>query len=41
MRCFGFCPVLIGSAPDGRKMTAEEQVLYANRTAKVIDQAGH
>lgn len=41
LRQYGFGGVLIGAAPDGRKMTAEEQALYANRTAKVIDQAGH
>lgn len=41
LRQYGFGGVLIGAAPDGREMTAEEQALYANRTAKVIDQAGH
>lgn len=41
LRQYGFCGVLIGAAPDGRDMTAEDQKLYANRAAKVIDQAGH
>ncbi|MDX3772567.1 DUF599 domain-containing protein [Chromatiaceae bacterium AAb-1] len=41
LRQYGFCGVLIGAAPDGRGMTTEDQILYANRTAKVIDQAGH
>jgi uncharacterized membrane protein len=41
LRQYGFCGVLIGAAPDGRGMTSEEQQLYANRAAKVIDQAGH
>lgn len=41
LRQYGFCGVLIGAAPDGRAMAAEEQELYASRTAKVIDQANH
>lgn len=41
LRQYGFCGVLIGAAPDGRGMTSEEQALYANRTAKALDQAGH
>ncbi|WP_231732043.1 DUF599 domain-containing protein [Rheinheimera sp. EpRS3] len=41
LRQYGFCGVLIGAAPDGRDMTADDQKLYANRAAKVIDQAGH
>ena len=41
LRQYGFCGVLIGAAPDGRAMAAEEQQLYSNRAAKVIDQAGH
>lgn len=41
LRQYGFCGVLIGAAPDGRELTIEEQQLYANRAAKVIDQAGH
>lgn len=41
LRQYGFGGVLIGAAPDGREMTPDEQALYANRTAKVIDQAGH
>lgn len=41
LRQYGFCGVLIGAAPDGRGMATDEQALYANRAAKVIDQAGH
>lgn len=41
LRQYGFGGVLIGAAPDGKGLTDEEQLLYANRTAKVIDQAGH
>ncbi|WP_333606683.1 DUF599 domain-containing protein [Arsukibacterium sp.] len=41
LRQYGFGGVLIGAAPDGREMAAEEQQLYANRAAKVVDQAGH
>lgn len=41
LRQYGFCGVLIGAAPDGRGMSSEEQLLYANRASKVIDQAGH
>ncbi|EHR41368.1 MULTISPECIES: DUF599 domain-containing protein [Alishewanella] len=41
LRQYGFGGVLIGAAPDGKALTPEEQQLYANRTAKVIDQAGH
>lgn len=41
LRQYGFCGVLIGAAPDGRAMAIEEQEIYANRAAKVIDQAGH
>lgn len=41
LRQYGFCGVLIGAAPDGRGMTNDEQLLYANRASKVIDQAGH
>ena len=41
LRQHGFGGVLIGAAPDGKALTDEEQLLYANRTAKVIDQAGH
>lgn len=41
LRQYGFCGVLIGAAPDGRAMPVEEQDIYANRTAKVIDQANH
>lgn len=41
LRQYGFCGVLIGAAPDGTQMPAEEQKLYANRASKVIDQAGH
>ncbi|WP_214000572.1 DUF599 domain-containing protein [Arsukibacterium sp.] len=41
LRQYGFCGVLIGAAPDGRDLTTDDQALYANRAAKVIDQAGH
>ncbi|SNY60744.1 Uncharacterized membrane protein [Arsukibacterium tuosuense] len=41
LRQYGFCGVLIGAAPEGRDLTADDQALYANRAAKVIDQAGH
>lgn len=41
LRQYGFGGVLIGAAPDGKELTTEDQLLYANRTAKVIDQAGH
>lgn len=41
LRQYGFCGVLIGAAPDGRDLTEDDQALYANRAAKVIDQAGH
>ena len=41
LRQYGFCGVLIGAAPDGRNLNEEDQALYANRAAKVIDQAGH
>lgn len=41
LRQYGFGGVLIGAAPDGKTLSAEEQQLYASRTAKVIDQAGH
>ncbi|GAA0349364.1 DUF599 domain-containing protein [Bowmanella denitrificans] len=41
LRQYGFGGVLIGAAPNGNKMSEEELNLYANRTAKVIDQAAH
>ncbi|MDX1677955.1 DUF599 domain-containing protein [Arsukibacterium sp.] len=41
LRQYGFCGVLIGAAPDGRNLNEDDQALYANRAAKVIDQAGH
>jgi uncharacterized membrane protein len=41
LRQYGFCGVLIGAAPDGRNLNEADQALYANRAAKVIDQAGH
>ena len=41
LRQYGFCGVLIGAAPDGRVLTSDAQQLFANRAAKVIDQAGH
>ncbi|WP_419571888.1 DUF599 domain-containing protein [Rheinheimera sp.] len=41
LRQYGFGGVLITAAPDGKNLTEEEHALYANRTAKVIDLAGH
>lgn len=41
LRQYGFGGVLIGAAPDGRKLPPVEVSQYANRTAKVIDQAAH
>lgn len=41
LRQYGFCGVLVGAAPDGRDMTDDDKQLYANRTAKVLDQASH
>ncbi|MDF2178832.1 DUF599 domain-containing protein [Aliiglaciecola sp. CAU 1673] len=41
LRQYGFGGVLIGAAPNGNKLTEDELALYANRAAKVIDQAGH
>ncbi len=41
LRQYGFGGVLIGAAPDGRKLSEAELAQYANRTAKVIDQAAH
>lgn len=41
LRQYGFCGVLIGAAPDGRAIPSEQQEVYANRAAKVIDQASH
>lgn len=41
LRQYGFSGVLVGAAPDGRSMTDEEKELFANRAAKVLDQAGH
>lgn len=41
LRQYGFGGVLIGAAPDGRQLSETELAQYANRTAKVIDQAAH
>ncbi|MCH8538329.1 MAG: DUF599 domain-containing protein [Alkalimonas sp.] len=41
LRQYGFGGVLIGAAPDGRKMDDADREAYAVRAAKVIDQAGH
>lgn len=41
LRQYGFAGVLVGAAPDGRKLSEEEVQGYANRASKVIDQAGH
>jgi len=41
LRQYGFGGVLIGAAPDGRDLSEADLMLYANRTAKVIDQAAH
>ena len=41
LRQYGFGGVLIGAAPDGTKLSEAEVQLYANRAAKVIDQAAH
>ncbi|GGD55393.1 DUF599 domain-containing protein [Lacimicrobium alkaliphilum] len=41
LRQYGFAGVLVGAAPDGRKLSEEEVKSYANRAAKVVDQAGH
>ena len=41
LRQYGFGGVLIGAAPEGRDLPEHELMLYANRAAKVIDQAAH
>ncbi|MCT6698372.1 DUF599 domain-containing protein [Rheinheimera sp. 4Y26] len=41
LRQYGFGGVLIGAAPDGKHLAEAEVQLYANRAAKVIDQAAH
>lgn len=41
LRQYGFGGVLIGAAPDGRALSADELQQYANKAAKVIDQAAH
>jgi len=41
LRQYGFAGVLITSAPDGKNLTTEELGLYASRTSKVVDLAGH
>jgi len=41
LRQYGFGGVLIGAAPDGRALSSEELQQYANKAAKVIDQAAH
>ncbi|AWL11692.1 hypothetical protein HMF8227_01211 [Saliniradius amylolyticus] len=41
LRQYGFAGVLVGAAPNGNVLTEQEVEDYANRTAKVVDQAGH
>ncbi|RVU42096.1 DUF599 domain-containing protein [Rheinheimera riviphila] len=41
LRQYGFGGVLIGAAPEGHNLSEDELQLYANRAAKVIDQAAH
>ena len=41
LRQYGVGGVLIGVAPDGRGLSEIDLMLYANRAAKVIDQAAH
>ncbi|GAB3015472.1 DUF599 domain-containing protein [Bowmanella dokdonensis] len=41
LRQYGFGAVLVGAAPTGNRMSEEEVELFANRAAKVVDQAGH
>lgn len=41
LRQYGFGGVLIGAAPDGKSLSQAELMQYANKAAKVIDQAAH
>ncbi|MBC3764492.1 DUF599 domain-containing protein [Neptunicella marina] len=41
LRQYGFGGALVGAAPNGNRIPEEQLETYANRTAKVIDQAGH
>lgn len=41
LRQYGFVGVLIGAAPDGKSLAADDLTLNASRIGKVIDQAGH
>ena len=41
LRQYGFGGVLIGAATDGRELPQAERSQYANKAAKVIDQAAH
>ncbi|MDN4501129.1 DUF599 domain-containing protein [Alteromonadaceae bacterium BrNp21-10] len=41
LRQYGFAGVLVGAAPNGNKMEQDKLLQFANRAAKVIDQAGH
>ncbi|MGB2264791.1 MAG: DUF599 domain-containing protein, partial [Glaciecola sp.] len=41
LRQYGFGGVLIGAAPEEGTLSLEQHVLFANRAAKVIDQAAH
>ncbi len=41
LRQYGFGGVLIGAAPDGKGLAEAELMQYANKAAKVIDQAAH
>ncbi|WP_416305164.1 DUF599 domain-containing protein [Neptunicella sp. SCSIO 80796] len=41
LRQYGFASVLVGAAPNGNLIPEDQLEHYANRTAKVIDQAAH
>lgn len=41
LRQYGFGGVLIGAAPDGKSLSEVDLMQYANKAAKVIDQAAH
>lgn len=41
LRQYGFSGVLVGAAPDGRQLSTADIEQYANKAAKVIDQAAH